>query len=225
MNLGRVTDRVALPPGGEDEISKAGGLSRSAWHLATVACDIMAVREVDDMDKFTEKTLGCERKYTGKIISVDLLDIELPDGRKAKREVIRHGNAVAILARRPDGRFVFVKQYRKAAEEALIEVIAGGLEKGEDPEEGARRETAEETGYDVKSLRFLTTIICTPGYCEERIHLYFAELADGQHAQDQDPDENVFPIVLSEDEVEDGIRDGTIFDSKTLSAWACYRLM
>ena len=77
------------------------------------------------MDKFTEKTLGCERKYTGKIISVDLLDIELPDGRKATREVIRHGNAVAILARRPDGKFVFVKQYRKAAEEALIEVIAG----------------------------------------------------------------------------------------------------
>ena len=177
------------------------------------------------MDKFTEKTLGCERKYTGKIISVDLLDIELPDGRKAKREVIRHGNAVAILARRPDGKFVFVKQYRKAAEEALVEVIAGGLEKGEAPEGGARRETAEKTGYDVKSIRFLTTIICTPGYCEERIHIYFAELSDGQHTQDQDPDENVFPVVLSEDEVEAGIRNGTIFDSKTLSAWACYRLM
>ena len=65
------------------------------------------------MDKFTEKTLGCERKYTGRIISVDLLDIELPDGRKAKREVVRHGNAVAVLARRPDGKFVFVKQYRR----------------------------------------------------------------------------------------------------------------
>ena len=62
------------------------------------------------MTDLTEKTLATERKYTGKIISVDLLDIELPDGRKAKREVIRHGNAVAILARRPDGKFVFVKQ-------------------------------------------------------------------------------------------------------------------
>ena len=125
------------------------------------------------MQDLTEKTLATERKYTGKIISVDLLDIELPDGRKAKREVIRHGNArplatllrkaprfarratrrlaaranVAILARRPDGKFVFVKQYRKAAETALVEVIAGGLEPGEDPMEGARRETAEETGY------------------------------------------------------------------------------
>ena len=175
-------------------------------------------------DKFYEKTLATERKYTGKIISVDLLDIELPDGRKAKREVIRHGNAVAIRARRPDGKFVFVKQYRKAAEEALIEVIAGGLEPGEDPIEGAKRETAEETGYEVKSIEFLTTIICTPGYCEERIHLYFAELADGQHAQDQHPAENVYPVILPADEGEDGIRKGTIFDSKTLSAWVAYKI-
>ena len=101
------------------------------------------------MTDLTEKTLATERKYTGKIISVDLLDVELPDGRKTKREVIRHGNAVAILARRLDGKFVFVNQYRKAAEEALIEVIAGGLEPGEDPIEGAKRETAEETGYEV----------------------------------------------------------------------------
>ena len=160
----------------------------------------------------TEKTLATERKYTGKIISVDLLDIELPDGRKAKREVIRHG------------KFVFVKQYRKAAEEALIEVIAGGLEPGEDPIEGAKRETAEETGYEVTSIKFLTTIICTPGYCEERIHLYFAELSETAHSQDQDPDENVYPVVLSAEEVEEGIRNGTIFDSKTLSAWLCWRL-
>jgi ADP-ribose pyrophosphatase len=119
---------------------------------------------------------------------------------------------------------VFVKQYRKAAEEALIEVIAGGLEPGEDPVEGARRETAEETGYEVTSIRFLTTIICTPGYCEERIHLYFAELSETAHSQDQDPDENVYPVVLSAEEVEEGIRNGTIFDSKTLSAWLCWKI-
>ena len=177
------------------------------------------------MPDLTEKTLACERKYTGKIVSVDLLDIELPDGRRAKREVIRHGNAVAVLARRPDGRFVFVRQYRKAAEEALVEVIAGGLEAGEDPEEGARRETAEETGYDVTDIRFLTTIICTPGYCEERIHIYLAALSAKPHAQDQDPDENVYPVILTEQEVEDGIRNGTIFDAKTLSAWLAYKLI
>ena len=176
------------------------------------------------MDEFYEKTLACERKYTGRIINVDLVDIELPDGRRTKREVVRHGHAVGILARRPDGKFVLVKQYRKAAEEALVEVIAGGLEPGEDPAQGAKRETAEETGYEVESITFLTTIICTPGYCEERIHLYFAELSAEAHAQDQDPDENVHPIVLSEAEVEDSIRNGTIFDAKTLAAWAFYKI-
>ena len=115
------------------------------------------------MTDLTERTLATARKYTGKIISVDLIDIELPDGRKATREVVRPGHAVAILARRPDGKFVFVEQYRKAAEEALVEVIAGGLEPGEDPVEGAKRETAEETGYEVTSIKFLTTIVCTPG--------------------------------------------------------------
>ena len=108
--------------------------------------------------------------------------------------------------------------------EALIEVIAGGLEANEDPVEGAKRETAEETGYEVTSIKFLTTIICTPGYCEERIHIYFAELSETAHGQDQDPDENVYPVILSEAEVEDGIRRGAIFDAKTLAAWACYRI-
>ena len=136
----------------------------------------------------------------------------------------RPSSASLSIARRPDGKFVFVKQYRKAAEEALVEVIAGGLEPGEEPEAGARRETAEETGYDVTDITFLTTIICTPGYCEERIHLYFAELSAAAHGQDQDADENVYPLVLSEAEVEEGIRNGTIFDSKTLSAWLCWKL-
>ena len=76
----------------------------------------------------------------------------------------------------------------------------------------------------MKSIEYLTTIICTPGYCEERIYLYFAELSDRPHAQDQDPDENVYPVVLGADEIDAGIRDGSIFDSKTLSAWLAYRL-
>ena len=210
---------------------KGAGLHYTAFRdaIREDSRQITPSRGVSPRKKFAvkanvESRVNTERKYTGKIISVDLLDIELPDGRKTKREVIRHGNAVAILARRPDGKFVFVKQYRKAAEEALIEVIAGGLEAGEDPIEGAKRETAEETGYDVTSIKFLTTIICTPGYCEERIHIYFAELSETAHGQDQDPDENVYPVILSEAEVEDGIRNGTIFDAKTLAAWACFNI-
>ncbi len=180
--------------------------------------------KLNSIQDLTEITLSTERKYDGHIISVDVLDIELPDGRRSKREVVRHKNAVAVLSRLPDGRFVFVQQYRKAAEEALLEIIAGGLEDGESPDEGARRETAEETGYEVVSIRKLTSIICTPGYCDERIHLFFAELSDRPHEQHQDSDENVFPVILTEEEVAAGIRDGTITDAKTLAAWACFML-
>lgn len=181
--------------------------------------------KLNRIQDLTETTLASERKYEGRIIDVDMIDIELPDGRRSKREVVRHKNAVAVLSRLPDGRFVFVQQYRKAAEEALLEVVAGGLEDGESPDEGARRETAEETGYEVVSIRKLTTIICSPGYCDERIHLFLAELSERPHEQHQDADENVFPVVLTEKEVEAGIVDGTIVDAKTIAAWACYMLV
>ena len=171
-----------------------------------------------------ENTISCERKYDGKIISVDLVKIELPNGRQSYREVVRHKNAVGILARKADGKFVLVKQYRKAAGAAIVEVIAGGMEAGETPEESAVRETSEETGYDVKNMKFLTTIICTPGYCEERIHLFYAELAEGQHDQHLDFSENVQPVEYTEEELDKAILAGEVFDGKTLSAWALYKL-
>ena len=95
-------------------------------------------------DKFYEKTLATTRTYTGKIVNVDVLDVELPDGRRAKREIVRRGNAVAILARRPDGKFVFVKQYRKAAEQghvgaqlSLADCYANGWGVPKDPGQAA----------------------------------------------------------------------------------------
>ena len=176
------------------------------------------------MEDLTEKTLGAERKFTGRLIAVDVLDVALPDGRRATREVVRHGPAVAVLARRPDGLFVFVRQFRVPAGEALVEAIAGGLEPGESPEEGARRETAEETGYEVRSLAPLLTTICTPGYCDERIHLFFAELAPAPGEGRQDADENVRTVLLSEAQVDAAVRAGTLVDAKTLAAWACFKL-
>lgn len=176
----------------------------------------------EDLEKYFEKTLAVERKYTGRIINVDMIDIELPDGRRTKREVVRHGSAVAVLAQRPDGKFILVRQYRKAVEDALWEIVAGGIEKDESAEDAARRETAEETGYEVLSLQYLTKVVCTPGYCEEAIYIYFAKVGDMPHNQDQDPDENVHPFALSREDLEKMIADGVIYDSKTLSAWACY---
>ena len=81
----------------------------------------------------TEKTLGTRRVFEGRALVIDVVDIELPDGRRSIREIVRHRGAAVVLGQRPDGCYVLVRQYRKAIEQALLEVVAGGLEEGEDP--------------------------------------------------------------------------------------------
>ena len=73
----------------------------------------------------SEKTLTKKTLYAGRILSLELQEVELPDGTRAPRELIRHAPAVGVLARRPDGAFVFVRQFRKAVERVMLEVVAG----------------------------------------------------------------------------------------------------
>lgn len=166
-----------------------------------------------------EKTLGVATAFKGRALQVDVIDIELPDGRRAKRECIRHRGAVAILARRPDGAFVFVRQYRKCIEQAYIEVPAGCMEEGEAPDVTAVRELREESGYAVRSLMPLGSIYACPGYSEERLHLFFADVEEVPGRTDFDPDENVETLLFGRDAVESLILDGTISDAKSLSCW------
>lgn len=166
-----------------------------------------------------EKTLGVSTAFKGRALQVDVIDIELPDGRRAKRECVRHRGAVAILARRPDGAFVFVRQYRKCIEQAFIEVPAGCMEDGEVPDVTAMRELREESGYIAKSLMPLGSIYACPGYSEERLHLFFAEVEDAPGRTDFDPDENVETLLMDMDTVESLVLDGTICDAKSLSCW------
>ena len=114
-----------------------------------------------------EKTLSVSTAFKGRALVIDVIDIELPDGRRSVRECVRHRGAVAILARRPDGAFIFARQYRKCIEQAYIEVPAGCMEVGEAPDVAAERELREESGYLVKSLMPLGSIYACPGYSEE----------------------------------------------------------
>ena len=171
-----------------------------------------------------EKTLSCRNVFSGHVLKVDLLDIELPDGRRSVREVIRHHGAVAVLARKPDGKFVFVKQYRKCIERAYIEVVAGGIEEGEAPDVAAHRELREESGYLVKRLLPLGSIFACPGYSEEQLHLFYADVEEAPGETDFDPDENVVTLEFSREAVEAAILDGTISDAKTLCAWLFWKM-
>ena len=72
-----------------------------------------------------EKTISSQRAFDGRLLKLDVLDVELDNGRRSRREVVRHPGAVAVWARTPDKRFVFVRQFRKAIESDLLEIVAG----------------------------------------------------------------------------------------------------
>src|SRR5690606_11650949 len=118
------------------------------------------------MDKFEERTVHTETIYDGKIIRLEIDDVILPDGKPAKRELVRHPGAVALIPITDDGKLVMVEQYRKALGTTLLEVPAGKLEPGEAPEVTARRELEEETGYACGNLELVTTFATSPGFAD-----------------------------------------------------------
>ena len=170
-----------------------------------------------------EKTISTKTVFEGRILNVDVLEVELEDGRRSIREIVQHGAAVIILAQRPDGRFLFIKQFRKAMERVCFEVVAGNCDAGEGSEASARRELQEETGYTATSIRLLGPIIPSVGYCTERIDVYFATVGE-QGATSFDEDEDIETLILSEEEMDNKIKRGEVADAKTLAAWMLYKL-
>jgi len=171
------------------------------------------------MIDLTEKTLGVERVFEGRALTIDVATIELPNGRRSTREIVRHRGAAVILGRRPDGKWVLIYQYRRSVDQTLLEFVAGGLEEGESIEEGARREMEEESGYQVISIKKFGEIVPCPGYSEERQYLFYAELSSEPLAQNPDFDENLVVTVMTSDEIYDAIDSGRMIDAKSISSW------
>ncbi len=169
-----------------------------------------------------EKTIGSKTVFEGRIMRVEVLDVALPNGRTTTREIVRHGSAVAVIARRRDGQFVFIRQFRKAMERICFEVMAGNCDPGEEAEASAIRELKEETGYTPDTIRFLAPIYPSMGYCTERIDIFYAEVNEPGET-DFDPDEDIETLLLTEKEMDGMIRSGEVQDAKTLAAWMLYK--
>jgi ADP-ribose pyrophosphatase len=167
-----------------------------------------------------EKTIEVKTVFKGRLLTVEVLTVELESGVHSTRDIIRHRGAVAILARLPDGRFVLVEQFRKPIESEMLEVIAGCREAGEAPETSARREVEEETGYAVATLHPLGAMIPAPGYCDERLHLYFAELGAARRIAAPDDDERISVHLLTRVELDALIASDAIEDAKTIICWS-----
>jgi ADP-ribose pyrophosphatase len=169
------------------------------------------------LDHLIEKTLNKQTIYQGKIISVDITEVLLPNGQRASREIVRHQGAVGILAVTPENKMLMVRQFRKPLERAIIEIPAGKLEQGENPLQCAKRELKEETGFDAQIFKPLTSFYTSPGFANEILHLYWAEeLTNGEAAPDEDEFVDILEVSLPE--AFDYIQTGEIIDAKTILA-------
>lgn len=168
------------------------------------------------MKKFEEKTVQSTEIFKGKVVTLKVDDVLLPNGKQAKREIIHHPGAVAIIPITNEGKIVFVEQYRKALERSIVEIPAGKLEPGEDPAVCARRELEEETGYGAKELTYIQSFATSPGFANEIIHLYVAkDLYKIENKRVPDEDEFVSIIEATLEEAEEMINNQQIYDAKT----------
>ncbi|MBU6364987.1 MAG: NUDIX hydrolase [Gemmatimonadetes bacterium] len=162
-----------------------------------------------------------ERVYTGRVVSLDVDTVRFPDGSEGALEMIRHSGASAVVPLLATGgaepEVVLIRQYRYAAEGYLYEIPAGRLDVGEEPVACAHRELQEETGYRAERMTPLFTMYTTPGFTDERIHLFVAEgLAPGAAAREADEFLELVPTPLSAALAM--VERGVIQDAKTALA-------
>ena len=174
--------------------------------------------------KLDETQVSTKQGFNGGLLKLWVDRVKLPNGKEATREIIKHQGAVGMLPILPDGRMVFVKQCRYAVGSVIYEIPAGKLEIGEEHLPSAKRELSEETGYTANKWTYLTSIVTTPGFTNETIHLYLAEDLT-LHEQHPDEDEFLEVVTLSWQEVKTMVQNQEIFDSKTLAALFMYSLM
>jgi ADP-ribose pyrophosphatase len=156
--------------------------------------------------------------YDGRIVHLRIERVALPNGQSVELEVIRHHGASAVAAVHADGQVVLIRQYRHAAGGYIWELPAGILhDASEAPAACAARELREETGLSAREWRPLGSIMTTPGFTDERIHLFLARgLEQGDHTRDHDEViEEVRTVPLAD--ALTMIRRGEIVDGKTIA--------
>ncbi|MBQ3484142.1 MAG: NUDIX hydrolase [Clostridia bacterium] len=162
-----------------------------------------------------EKYIDGKVVFDGKIIRLEHWNVELPNGRIALREVACHPGASAVVALDEEESIILVHQYRAPMHRVTLEIPAGKLDSAdEDPFECAKRELSEETGFVADHWEKLTVLETTPGFCNERIHLY---LATGLRPGETHPDEDEFVATtrMPLKEAAARVMDGTFRDGKT----------
>jgi ADP-ribose pyrophosphatase len=165
--------------------------------------------------------IGSREVYQGRVINLHVDEIEVAPGLNVRREVVDHPGAVVIVPVDGEGRVLWVEQHRWAAGRRLLELPAGTLEEGEEPEACARRELAEETGFAAAAWQRLGGFFSAPGFCREYLHAFTArELSPEEAEGDEDEDIEVVPLTVAESLAR--IDAGEVEDAKSLAAFFLY---
>jgi ADP-ribose pyrophosphatase len=164
------------------------------------------------------KILGSRCVHDGRVVRLDLEDVRLPNGNVVTLEIVRHPGAAAVVPVDDEGQAVLVRQYRHATGSWVVEVPAGKLDRpGEPPEDCARREVEEETGYRAGRLEPLGWIWTTPGFSDEKIWLFLARDLTRTQASLQS-DEVLTVMRLPLEEAARMALEGEIQDAKSVCA-------
>ena len=161
--------------------------------------------------------------HKGRVVELHTVGIKMPDGRVVARDLVRHPQAAVILPVLADGSVVMIRNRRYAVQEMLLELPAGGIDAGEDPAAGARRELLEETGYTAGKLELLGTYFSAPGSTDEVMHTFLATDLRAGEQQLEDYEEIRLEIVPLAD-IRRMILDGALHDGKSIIAMALYWL-
>jgi len=166
--------------------------------------------------------VSSRRVYTGRVLNLDIDTVRFPDASQGELEIIRHSGASAVVPllddpSHADPRVVLIRQYRYAADGYVYEIPAGRLDKEESPDVCAHRELEEETGYRAAHMKPLISVFTTPGFTDERIHLFLAwGLTSGQEHRERD--EFLTTLTLPLSQVLQMIERSEIDDAKTVVA-------
>jgi ADP-ribose pyrophosphatase len=164
------------------------------------------------------RTIKSEKRYSGKVFNLILDEVEYPSGNRGIREVAEHPGGSVILPLFDDGSVLLVRQFRYPVKKELYELPAGKLDPGESPDLCAARELEEETGFIAASIKKLTAIYTTPGFCSEQLHIYVAtglkKSPRGQKLEEGEMDLKLKQLPF--EQVVKMIEQGEIVDSKTI---------
>ncbi|MCX7912245.1 MAG: NUDIX hydrolase [Dehalococcoidales bacterium] len=169
----------------------------------------------------TEKTLSSKTVFTGRAIRVRVDTVRTVDGRMSSREIVEHAPCIAVIPVNENGEVLLVRQFRKAVEKELLEIPAGGIDEGEDPETAVTREMREEIGMRPQRLLRLGGFYSSPGYSSEYLHLYLATdlVPDPLSAEDT---AGITIVPVRPEGIPEMIASGRIEDGKTIAGLLYY---